>query len=152
MKTISWAASFLCSAFVVMLVTAPAVTSAKMKAKPADAVFIEAKDIQWKEVPGFAGVHTATVEGDDMKGQHHAFMKFEPGFSAPMHHHSADHYVAVVAGTMILTVDGQEHRLPAGSYFSFKHRGHHATTCAAGAECVLFADVRGKWDVVPEKK
>jgi hypothetical protein len=27
-----------------------------------------------------------------------------------------------------------------------------ATTCDAAAECLLEIDVRGKWDVVPEKK
>jgi hypothetical protein len=27
----------------------------------------------------------------------------------------------------------------------------HATRCEAGAECVLAMDVRGKWDVVPQK-
>jgi quercetin dioxygenase-like cupin family protein len=125
---------------------------AHAKGPAANAVFIEAKDIAWQEVPGFAGVRAATVEGDSAKGPHHAFMKFDGGFSAPQHHHSANHFVVVVAGTLVLTVDGQEHKLPAGSYFSFKNRGVHATSCAAGADCVIFADVRGKWDVVPEKK
>jgi quercetin dioxygenase-like cupin family protein len=122
------------------------------KGKAESAVFLEAKDVKWNDVPGFAGVHTATVEGDAAKGSHHSFMKFDAGFAAPLHHHTADHYVAVVAGTLVLTVDGKEHRLPAGSYFSFKNKGQHTTACAPGAECIIFADVRGKWDVVPEKK
>jgi quercetin dioxygenase-like cupin family protein len=117
-----------------------------------NAVLIEAKDVQWQAVPGMTGIQTATVEGDATKGPHHAFMKFDSGFTAPMHHHSANHFVTVVAGTLVLTVDGQEHRLPAGSYFSFKNKGPHATSCAPGAECILFVDVRGKWDVVMSKK
>jgi quercetin dioxygenase-like cupin family protein len=117
-----------------------------------DAVIVEAKDVAWKDMPGFAGVHAADVEGSSGKGPHHQFIKFDAGFQAPLHHHTANHFVVVVAGTVVLNVDGQEHRLPAGSYFSFKNQGKHTTACAAGAECILFADVRGKWDVIPEKK
>jgi glyoxylate utilization-related uncharacterized protein len=120
--------------------------------KTSNAVFVEAKDIPWQDVVGFAGVQSASVEGDAAKGPHHAFMKFKGGFAAPLHHHTANHFMTVIAGTLVLTVDGQEHRLPAGSYFSFKNKGQHSTSCAAGDDCVLFGDVRGKWDVVPEKK
>ena len=59
---------------------------------------------------------------------------------------------SVVSGTTILTVDGKEHRLSPGSYFSFENKQKHSTSCAEGAECILFTDVRGQWDVVPEKK
>lgn len=121
-------------------------------AKVPNAVFVDAKDIKWSEVPGFPGVQASTIEGNSEKGAHHAYMKFASGFAAPLHHHSADHFVTVVAGTLLLTVDGQEQRLPAGSYFSFKNKKAHATACAAGAECIISVDVRGKWDVVPEKK
>ncbi|MDZ4662024.1 MAG: cupin domain-containing protein [Pseudomonadota bacterium] len=131
------------------ILSVPAFAATK---NPTNAVFINAKDIKWSEVPGFAGVQTSTIEGNSEKGAHHAYMKFAPGFSAPLHHHSSDHFVTVVAGTLILTIDGQEQRLTAGSYFSFKNKQPHATTCAAGAECILFTDVRGKWDVVLEKK
>ena len=72
-------------------------------------------------------------------------------FAAPLHHHTADHYVTVVSGTLILIVDGKENKLPAGSYFSFTGKAKHETKCDAGAECVLFVDARGKWDVVPEE-
>ncbi len=117
-----------------------------------NAMLVEAKDIKWEAVKDFPGVYTSTIEGNAMKGAHHSFMKFDAGFAAPLHHHSSDHFVTVVAGTLVLTVDGVEHRLPPGSYFAFKKKQPHMTTCAAGADCVLFTDVRGKWDVVPEKK
>lgn len=123
-----------------------------MKSKTADAVLINNKDMKWMAAEGFQGVNTATVQGDAAKGAHHSFMKFDSGFSAPLHNHTSDHYVAVIAGTLILNVDGVEHRLPAGSYFSFKNKKNHITSCAPGAECLLFADVRGKWDVVPQKE
>jgi len=117
-----------------------------------NATITEAKDIKWEPAPGMQGVYTATIEGNATKGAHHSFMKFDAGFAAPMHHHTSDHFVTVVAGTLILNVDGVEHRLPPGSYFSFKKKQPHTTACAAGTDCILFTDVRGKWDVVPEKK
>ena len=121
-------------------------------AKTSNAVLVPAQDIKWEPVKEFPGVSMATVEGSAAKGTHFSYMKFEPGFSAPLHHHTADHTVTVVAGTVIMTVDGVEHKLPPGSYFSFKKKQPHQTTCAAGAECIIFASVSGKWDVVPAKK
>lgn len=120
--------------------------------KAPEAVLIEAKDMKWTDVEGFKGVHTSVIEGDSTKGPHHAYMKFDSGFAAPLHHHTSDHYATVITGTVILNVDGVEHRLPPGSFFSFKNKKMHSTTCAQGSECLLFTDVRGKWDVVPEKQ
>jgi quercetin dioxygenase-like cupin family protein len=124
---------------------------AKAKVPPGAAVFTPRADIKFKDVPEFKGLQMAALEGDPAKGPSHIMLKFDPGFSAPLHHHKADHYVTVVAGTMVLTVDGQEHKLAPGSFFSFSQKAPHTTRCEAGAECILSLDVRGKWDVVPEK-
>jgi len=117
-----------------------------------NAVLVPPGEIKWQDVPNAKGVQIAALQGDPSKGASHFFLKFAPGFSAPMHHHSANHYGAVVSGTMVLTVDGQERKLPAGSYFAFTGKKPHATRCEAGAECVLSMDARGKWDVVQQKK
>ena len=140
------------AAAVLMAVVVAAVgldATAKDARKGGSAVFVPASDIKWSDVPGFAGVQLAVVEGDPAKGAHHSMIKFTPGFKAPLHHHSSDHHGTVVAGTLVLTVDGQEHKLPVGSYFSFTGKSKHMTACEAGAECILSMDVRGKWDVVP---
>ena len=120
-------------------------------AKPG-ATLTSAADLKWSDVPGFPGVHMAVGEGDPGKGPSHFFLKFDKGFTAPEHHHSADHYGTVVAGTVILTVDGKDTKLGPGSYFSFTGAKAHATKCDAAADCILELDARGKWDVVPEKK
>jgi len=125
---------------------------ATTKGMTSKATMMDVGTLQWTDVPGFPGVKTAPVEGDPAKGPHHMFMKFTAGFAAPMHHHTANHFVTVVSGTLVLTVDGKEQRLPAGSYFAFKDKSAHKTACAEGADCVLFMDVRGKWDVVPAKQ
>lgn len=114
------------------------------------AVFLPATDLKWNDVPDFPGVKMAVVEGDPAKGPAHFFIRFEPGFAAPRHHHTSDHHVTVVAGTLVLTTPDGEKRLPAGSFFSFTGKTKHATKCEAGTPCVLAIDSRGKWDVIPE--
>lgn len=118
--------------------------------KGGTAMLIPADDIKWVDVPQMAGVKMAVVQGDATKGAHHSFVKLPAGFTAPLHHHTADHYATVLSGTMVFTVDGKEQRLPAGSYFSFTGKRPHVTKCDAGADCVIYNDVRAKWDVVPE--
>jgi quercetin dioxygenase-like cupin family protein len=128
---------------------APGAHADKAK-KAAGAVLVPAADMKWTDVPGMAGVQTFSVEGDPSKGASHFFIKFVAGFSAPLHHHTVNHFVTVVSGTLLLTVDGKEQKLPAGSFFSFSSKTKHATSCAAGADCVLSVDARGKWDVIME--
>ena len=125
----------------------PAVAVAKGTGKSATTA---AADLKWNDVPNFPGVKMAVVSGDPDKGAAHFFIKFAPGFAAPLHHHNADHSVAVVAGTVVLNIDGKDTKLPAGSFFSFHGKKTHSTKCDAGADCVLFVDTRGKWDVIPE--
>jgi quercetin dioxygenase-like cupin family protein len=114
------------------------------------ALIVPATDLKWSEVPDMAGVKVAPVEGDPAKGPSHFFIKFAGGFAAPLHHHTANHFVTVVAGTVVLAVDGKEQKLPAGSFFAFSNQAKHTTSCTAGADCVLSIDSRGKWDVVME--
>jgi quercetin dioxygenase-like cupin family protein len=113
------------------------------------AVLTPAAEVKWADVPGFPGVQMAVLSGNPGKGPHHSMLKFGGGFSAPVHHHSSDHYGTVVSGTLVLVVEGKENKLPAGSYFAFTGKAKHATRCEAGADCVLAIDARGKWDVVP---
>jgi quercetin dioxygenase-like cupin family protein len=123
---------------------------AKDTKKGGDAELMPASSLKWSDVPGFPGVRMAVLQGNPDKGAHHSMLKLPGGFSAPLHHHTPDHYVTVVSGTLVLTVDGKENKLPAGSYFSFTGKKQHVTKCESGADCVLSVDSRGKWDVLPE--
>jgi quercetin dioxygenase-like cupin family protein len=116
------------------------------------ALFVPAAEARWSDVAGSPGVQVAPLQGDPGRGPSHFLLKFAGGFAAPLHHHSANHFVNVIAGTLVLEVDGKEHRFGPGSYFSFSGRKRHATRCEAGPDCVLAMDVRGKWDVVPAAK
>lgn len=127
-----------------------AAPQAAEKGKKGAAVLVPAAELKWGDVPGFPGLQIAVVEGDPGKGASHFFLKFTAGFSAPVHHHNANHSGTVVSGTLVLTVDGAEQKLPPGSFFAFPNKNKHATRCEPGADCVLSIATRGKWDVIPE--
>ena len=127
------------------------IQAAEPAKKSGNVVLTPAADLKWVDVPGFP-VKMAAVQGDPAKGPNHNMQKLPGGFEAPLHHHTSDHFVTVVSGTLVLNVDGKETRLPPGSYFEFKGKKPHMTKCEAGADCVLAVDARGKWDVVPEEK
>jgi quercetin dioxygenase-like cupin family protein len=133
-----------------MVTFAPPVLAKEGK-KAVTSALVPQGEIKWSDVPDFPGVQMAVLEGDPAKGPAHIMIRFKDGFAAPLHHHSSDHFVTVVSGTLLLTVDGKETRLPAGSFFLFRGRKQHITKCEPGADCVLSLDVRGKWDVVPEE-
>jgi len=126
----------------------PLVAAAKGGGK---SVVVPAGDLKWVDSKENPGVQYAAVAGDPMKGAGKFFVKLPSGFSAGLHHHSADHFTVVVSGTMVFSVDGQDQTLPAGSYFSFTGKKQHTTKCTDPAGCVMFVDTKSKWDVVLEK-
>lgn len=111
---------------------------------------LTADSLKWvasKEAPG---VQTAVTWGDPAKGPHGAFHKFTPGFSAPLHTHSANTHAVVLAGTMSEAgEDGKETKLPAGSFFAQPNTWKHTTKCLPGAECLIYAEVDAAWDLKP---
>lgn len=113
------------------------------------AVVTPKADVKWSAA-GIPGVSTAAVQGDMAAGPSHFYLKYAAGFVSPVHHHSPDHYVTTVTGTLVIVVDGKEHRLEPGSYFAFTGKAVHVARCEGKEDCVMFIDARGKWDVIPE--
>jgi len=128
-----------------------AVTQAVVAADMAGAAATPKGDLKWTEA-GIPGVRTAAVGGDMAKGPSHFYLRYSAGLVTPVHHHSPDHYATTVSGSLVLVLDGNEHRLPPGSYFAFTGKARHAARCEGIEDCVMFIDARGPWDVVPEKK
>ena len=135
------------AAIVAAALLVPLVVGAKDSGKDN---FAPASDLKWKDDADHPGVQLAAVQGDPAKGAAKFFVKLPSGFDVPLHHHTADHWAVVVSGTMVFN-DGQDHTLPAGSFFSFTGKKQHTTKCTDPAGCMLFVDTHGKWDVVPEK-
>ena len=108
-------------------------------------------DLKWVD-QGIPGVSAATVDGDMKKGASHFFLKYPAGLVTPVHHHSPDHYVTVMSGSLVLMVDGKDHPVPPGSFFALTGKEPPAARCEGKEDCVMLVDARGPWDVVPEKK
>jgi anti-sigma factor ChrR (cupin superfamily) len=131
----------------VSLMAAPA--EAKSPASAGKATLVGVEELKWVDVPN-TPVKMATVKGDSAKGAHASFLKLPAGFSAPLHSHTADHHVAVVSGTMVLTPEGgTAKKLGPGSWFEFTGKKKHVTACDAGADCVIYVVSKGAWDLVP---
>ena len=129
------------------LLIAPAVSPVLTRA--ADTVVTPLSDVKWTPA-GIPGVSVAPVEGDMAKGPSHFYLKYDAGFVAPAHHHSPDHYVTVVTGTLVLTVGGKDYRLAPGSFFALTNKAPHSARVEGDQACVMFVDARAPWDVVLE--
>jgi len=113
-------------------------------------VIVTKGDLTWKDM-GAPGVAAAPVSGDMEKGASRFFLKYPVGFVSPKHHHTADHYVTVIFGTLTLTVDGKDHRLGPGSYFALTEKMSHIAKVEGNEEAVFFIQADGPWDAVMEK-
>lgn len=107
-------------------------------------------DLKWKPM-GNAGVAAAPVSGDMDKGPCRFFLKYPAGLVTPMHHHSANHHVTVISGTITLMVGGKEHRLGPGAYFMLADRAPHVAKVEGSEDAVFFIQAEAPWDVVMAK-
>jgi quercetin dioxygenase-like cupin family protein len=137
-----------CSTLVALATVSAAAQSSAQSAAPTASI-VAAGELKWVDVPD-TPAKMATVKGDSAKGPHASFIKLPGGFSAPLHSHSADHDVVVVAGTLTMTPEGgTAKKLGPGSWFEFTGKKKHVTTCDAGTDCVLFIAAKAAWDLVP---
>ena len=132
-------------------ISATLIAGASMMALAAgDSVVVAKADLKWKEM-GIPGLAAAPVSGDMTKGASRFFLKYPVGFVSPKHHHTADHYVTLVSGTITLTVDGKDHKLGPGSYFALAKKSVHVAKVEGNEEAVFFIQADQPWDVVVEK-
>lgn len=107
-------------------------------------------DLKWQDT-GVPGVQAAQVSGDLAKGPSRFFLRYPVGLTTPSHHHTADHYVAVVSGKITLTVDGHAHTLGPGSYFAITGKTPHTARVEGVEPAVMFIQADGAWDVVADE-
>ena len=116
------------------------------------AIMVTESDLKWVADPKRPGTYMAYGEGDPAKGAAMFYQKYDKGFAGGMHYHSSDHGGWILAGTLILEIDGKETKLPAGSFYFIKAKKPHVAKCDAGADCIMTVSTRGKWDAVAAKK
>lgn len=122
-------------------------------AKPAaakKAILRAASEMRWVDIPEAKGAQQAVVSGNPQKGAHSSFSKFPGGTEIPMHTHTAGSRSVVIAGTMLEGLEGQTAKeLGPGSYFYIPGEVKHTTGCKAGAECIIYTDWQGAFDLKP---
>lgn len=100
-----------------------------------------------------SGISTATQWGDPKTGPSSGLVKFPKGWTAPLHHHTADHVIGLFSGTLTVSNEtGKEFRLTAGSTGTIPGKVKHSTKCSDAADCVGFTYISGKDDMVPAQK
>jgi quercetin dioxygenase-like cupin family protein len=92
--------------------------------------------------PGAMGAPIAS----DPNGSNVGYAKFPPGYTFPMHWHSAAEYTVLLSGKGQFTVNGKAYDLEPGSYIVIPAKAQHMAKCAPGAECVLFTRRAGPPD------
>ena len=115
-------------------------------------VVMPAADLKWTDLDptGAPGVKLAVLWGNPAAGPFGGFLKLPAGFAAPLHTHSTDLKVVIISGTYVQAPEGKpEFRIGAGSYFMQPGGDYrHTTSCAPGADCVLFFEGDGKFDIM----
>lgn len=136
----------------ILVVTAAVVAAASVVAIGGEKTMVVSKaDLKWKDM-GIPGVAAAPVSGDMEKGASRFFLKYPVGFVTPLHHHTTDHYVTLVSGTLTMTVEGKAYKLGPGSYFALTGKAPHIAKVEGNEEAVMFIEADGPWDVVMEEK
>ena len=134
----------------IVLISAALVAAAPVLAHDAgNSPVVANADLKWKDMGN--GVQAAPVSGDMDKGPSRFFLKYPVGLVTPKHHHTTDHYGTLVSGTVTLTVDGHDHKLGPGSYFSFTNKAPHTAKVEGDEAAVFFVQADSAWDVVIEE-
>jgi anti-sigma factor ChrR (cupin superfamily) len=116
-------------------------------------VFLAAGDLKWTDLDptGAPGVKIVDLWGDHTTGAYGAYLKLPAGFTTPLHTHTYSMKVVFLSGTYLQTPEGKsEVRLGPGSYMMQPGGNYrHITSCDKAAECVLFVESGGKFDLKP---
>ena len=141
----------------VITLAAPAVLLGQGKGKSAARtaasrlVVMPAADLKWTDLDTSRapGVKIADVSGNHATGAFGSFIKFPAGFAAPLHTHTFDYKVVVLSGTFVQAPEGKPaFRLGPGSYLMQPGGNYrHTTSCDPAAECLIFVEGKGKFDL-----
>ena len=135
------------STLIVVIAAALFSAASGLAAQTGKSMVVTKADLKWK--PMGNGVAAAAVSGDMDKGPSRFFLKYPAGLVTPMHHHTANHHVTVISGSITLTVGGKEHRLGPGSYFMLGDRAMHVAKVEGMEEAVFFIQAPSTFKLCP---
>ncbi len=105
----------------------------------ADAKFMSADEAKWDDMNG---LKLASVTGDYKKGPYSGLLKLPAGFTSPLHTHTGDYEAVMISGTSSHWFKGEDgskaKKLTPGSYWKMPGGVAHVSSCAAGADCVIY--------------
>lgn len=134
---------------VVAIVAALFSAAPVLAAETGKSMVVAKADLKWKAMGN--GIASAPVSGDMEKGPCRFYLKYPAGLVTPLHHHTANHHVTLISGSITLTVGGKEHRLGPGAYFMLADRAPHIAKVEGSEEAVFFIQAEAAWDVVMAK-
>ena len=115
-------------------------------------VALSSNDLAWTDVKGpqgaLTGLRSVDLWGQAAKGAHGSLTTFPAGFSEPLHGHSRDLRLIVVAGTMVFSIEGSETKdLGPGSFVTIPAGARHFAICGPASACEVFVEQSGAMDV-----
>jgi quercetin dioxygenase-like cupin family protein len=113
-------------------------------------VYVTADKATFKQFPT-GGVSMATLWGDPDKGAHATFTKFEPGYDAGMHTHTADVWIVVIKGAYLYKDDAGEKRVGPGEFLRVPGGHKHWSGGDKTEGALFYEEASGKFDTIPAK-
>jgi hypothetical protein len=124
----------------------------KGKAPPPTAKFTAAEEVKWDDM---GGVKLGTLFGDYTKGPFGGLLKVRAGYTSPVHSHTGAYEAVQISGTSSHWLKGEDgtkaKKMTPGSYWTFPAKLEHVSSCAPGAECLMFVWQKTKYDAVISK-
>jgi mannose-6-phosphate isomerase-like protein (cupin superfamily) len=115
-----------------------------------DITYAQSSSAEYKASPA-KGVSEAKIWGDMAKGPHATFTKFEPGYDAGMHTHTADISIVVIKGAYLYKDDAGEKRVGPGDYLRVPGGHKHWSGGDKTEGAVFYEEGSGKFDSIPAK-
>ena len=95
-----------------------------------------------------SGLRTVDLWGEAAKGAHGSLTKFPAGLAEPLHTHSHELRLVVLAGTMAFSIEGTETKdFGPGSFVSIPAGVKHFAICRPASACEVFLEQSGALDV-----
>lgn len=132
---------------------AAGVAVGKVTPAPVAPKFTAAEELKWEDVGG--GLKLATLYGDHEKTAFGGLLRVPAGHTSPLHSHSGAYESVQISGTSSHWMKGEDgtkaKKMTPGSYWMIPAKTEHVSSCAAGADCIVFRWQKTKYDVAPSK-
>ncbi|HTS38349.1 MAG TPA: DUF4437 domain-containing protein [Candidatus Solibacter sp.] len=112
-------------------------------------VFVSADKATYQETT--RGVSMAALWGDQTKGAHASFTKFNPGYDAGMHTHTNDVWIVGVKGAYLYKDEAGERRIGPGAFLRVPGGHKHWSGGDPKEGAIFYEESNGKFDLIPAK-